>query len=107
MKNQKNIAIFNKKKIRRHWDDDEGLWYFSVIDVITVLTDSSIPKRYWTDLKRKLHQEGSEVYDKIVQLKFKAKDGKKYETDCFSTEDMLRLVQTIPSPKAEPLKLNG
>jgi len=105
MKSQKTVATFNKNEIRRYWDNDKELWYFSVIDVITVLTDSSIPKRYWTDLKRKLYQEGSEVYDKIVHLKFKAKDGKKYATDCLSTEDMLRLVQSVPSPKAEPFKL--
>jgi uncharacterized protein YdaT len=105
MKNPKNIAIFNENKIRRYWNNDKELWYFSVIDVVAILTDSSIPKRYWTDLKRKLDQEGSEVYEKIVQLKFKAKDGKKYATDCLSTEDMLRLVQSIPSPKAEPFKL--
>jgi len=102
---QKSIAIFNQKKIRRHWDDEKELWYFSVIDVISVLTDSTIPKRYWTDLKAKLKEEGSQVYDKIVHLKFKAVDGKKYATDCFSTEDMLRLIQSIPSPKAEPFKL--
>ena len=105
MKKPKNIVIFNKNKIRRHWNGDIELWYFSIIDVIGVLTDSSIPKRYWTDLKRKLTQEGSELYEKIVQLKFKAQDGKKYVTDCLSTEDMLRLVQSIPSPKAEPFKL--
>ena len=70
-----------------------------------MLTESTIPKRYWSDLKSKLDNEGSEVYEKIVQLKFAASDGKKYATDCFSTEDLLRLIQSIPSPKAEPFKL--
>ena len=76
-----------------------------MVDVIGVLTDSTIPKRYWSDLKIKLKNEGSEVYEKIVQLKFKATDGKYYFTDCFSTEDILRVIQSIPSPNAEPFKL--
>jgi hypothetical protein len=101
---EKSIALFNKKKIRRHWNKDKELWYFSIIDVVEVLTDSSVPKRYWSDLKRKLKKEGSQVYEKIVQLKFKASDGKYYLTDCFSTEDLLRVIQSIPSPKAEPFK---
>jgi len=99
------IAIFDGNKIRSHWDDDKELWYFSVVDVIQVLTNSSIPRRYWSDLKIKLNSEGSEVYEKIVQLKMKAPDGKYYLTDVADTEAMLRLVQSIPSPKAEPLKL--
>ena len=76
-----------------------------MIDVVEVLTDSSKPKRYWIDLKKKLIKEGSQLYDKIVQLKFEAADGKKYATDCLSTENLLRLIQSIPSPKAEPFKL--
>lgn len=99
------IVIFSEKKIRRHWDEEKELWYFSVVDIIEILTDSAIPKRYWSDLKGKLKKEGSEVYDKIVRLKLVATDGKKRETDCFSTEDMLRVIQSIPSKKAEPLKL--
>ena len=79
-------------------------WYFSVIDVIEVLTGSSVPKRYWSDLKKKLAKEGSQLYEKIVQLKFKAADGKKYATDCLDTQDLLRLIQSVPSPKAEPFK---
>lgn len=98
-------AFFDQRKIRRYWDNKKELWYFSVVDVVSALTNSTIPKRYWTDLKSKLRIEGSQVYEKIVQLKFIAKDGKKYATDCFSTEDMLRLIQSIPSPKAEPFKL--
>jgi hypothetical protein len=82
MKKANSIILFNQKEVRRHWNADKELWYFSVIDVIEVLTDSSIPKRYWSDLKTKLKNEGSEVYEKIVQLKFTASDGKKYATDC-------------------------
>lgn len=80
------------------------MWYFSVIDVIEVLTGSTIPKRYWSDLKKKLLKEGSQVYEKIVQLKFAVADDKQYATDCLSTENLLRLIQSIPSPKAEPFK---
>jgi hypothetical protein len=104
-KNDNKIILFDDKQIRRHWDEEKELWYFSVIDVVSILSGSTIPKRYWADLKSKLKNEGSEVYDKIVQLKFKAKDGKYYATDCFSTENLLRLIQSIPSPKAEPFKL--
>jgi len=104
-KNDNKIILFNNKKIRRHFDEEKELWYFSIIDVVAILTDSTIPKRYWADLKNKLKNEGSEVYDKIVQLKFKANDDKYYATDCFSTENVLRLIQSIPSPKAEPFKL--
>ncbi|EKD48211.1 MAG: hypothetical protein ACD_65C00062G0001 [uncultured bacterium] len=75
------------------------------MDVVAILTESSIPKRYWSDLKKKLQEEGSQVYEKIVRLKMIAPDGKKRETDCLSTEDLLRAIQSIPSPKAEPLKL--
>ena len=102
---QNSIILFNQKEVRRHWDEEAEIWYFSVIDVISILTDSSVPKRYWSDLKNKLKKEGSEVYEKIVQLKFTASDGKKYATDCFSTENLLRVIQSIPSPKAEPFKL--
>ena len=79
--------------------------YFSIVDVIEILTDASIPRRYWSDLKSKLKNEGSEVYEKIVRLKMTAPDGKQRETDSFSTEDLLRVIQSIPSPKAEPFKL--
>ncbi|MDD5328343.1 MAG: Bro-N domain-containing protein [Phycisphaerae bacterium] len=100
-----SIVLFNQKQIRRFYDEKKELWYFSIIDVIETLTDSSIPRRYWSDLKGKLKNEGSEVYEKIVQLKMTASDGKLRETDCFSTEDLLRVIQSIPSPKAEPFKL--
>ena len=98
------LKLFENKKVRTHWNEENEQWYFSVIDVIEILTDSSIPKRYWSDLKKKLQAEGSDVYEKIVQLKMVALDGKKYATDCLDTQDLLRLIQSIPSPKAEPFK---
>ncbi len=98
------IKLFEQKKVRTHFDIEKEVWYFSVIDVIEILTDSSIPKRYWSDLKKKLTKEGSQLYEKIVQLKFEAADGKKYASDCLETKDLLRLIQSIPSPKAEPFK---
>lgn len=105
MSNLQNLALFDQQEVRRHWDSKQELWWFSVIDVVAILSGSSIPKRYWTDLKNKLKNEGSEVYEKIVQLKLPASDGKKYLTDCADTETLLRLIQSIPSPKAEPFKL--
>jgi len=98
---------FDGKSIRRVYDEDTETWWFSVIDVVQVLTDSTYANRYWSDLKRKLAQEaGSEQpYEKIVRLKLTAPDGKKRETDCATAETLLRLVQSIPSPKAEPIKL--
>lgn len=99
------LAIFEGIQIRRHWDDENEIWYFSVIDVIEVLTASSIPRRYWSDLKSKIKNEGSEVYEKIVQLKLISPDGKMRQTDMADTETLFRLIQSIPSPNAEPLKL--
>jgi DNA-damage-inducible protein D len=99
-----NIKLFENKKVRTYWDAEKEAWYFSVIDIIEILTGSSIPKRYWSDLKKKLTKEGSQLYEKIVQLKFEAADGKKYATDCLDTPNLLRLIQSIPSPKAEPFK---
>ena len=97
------IVLFKGKKVRRIIYRDE--WWFSIIDIILVLTDSSIPRRYWTDLKRNLKREGfSQVYEKIVQLKLEAPDGKLRLTDCANTETAFRVVQSIPSPKAEPFK---
>jgi hypothetical protein len=104
-RNRKRIAIFNKKQIRRVWDEEKELWYFSVIDIVELLTDSTIPRRYWSDLKTQLQKEGSELYEKIVQLKLESSDGKKYLTDVADTETLLRIIQSIPSPKAEPLKI--
>jgi len=99
-----NLKIFESNHIRSYWNDAEQVWYFSVIDVIKILTESTVPKRYWTDLKKKLIKEGSKLYEKIVQLKFEATDGKKYATDCLETKNLLRLIQSVPSPKAEPFK---
>jgi hypothetical protein len=99
-----SVKLFEDKKVRTYWDAQNETWYFSVTDVIKILTGNSIPKRYRTDLKKKLTKEGSQLYEKIVQLKFEASDGKKYATDCLGTEDLLRLIQSIPSPKAEPIK---
>ncbi|MDA8414394.1 MAG: Bro-N domain-containing protein [Desulfobacteraceae bacterium] len=97
------VAVFEGKHIRKILH--EGEWWFAVIDIVEVLTGSSIPKRYWSDLKRKLAREGYfELYEKIVQLKFEAADGKFYSTDCADTETMFRIIQSIPSPKVEPLK---
>jgi DNA-damage-inducible protein D len=97
------VAVFEGKQIRKIMHLDE--WWFSVIDIVEVLTGSNLPKRYWSDLKRKLAKEGySELYDKIVQLKFAAADGKYYATDCANTETMFRIIQSIPSPKVEPFK---
>ena len=98
---------FDGRSIRRVYDEDTETWWFSVIDVVQVLTDSNNARRYWSDLKRKLAQEaGSEqLYEKIVQLKLTAPDGKKRETDCATAETLLRIVQSVPSPKAEPIKL--
>jgi len=103
MKN--DIKLFEEKQVRVQWDEKSEKWYLSVIDIISTLTDSTIPKRYWSDLKKKLTLEGSQLYEKIVQLKFEATDGKKYATDCLETQDVFRLIQSIPSPKAEPFKL--
>jgi DNA-damage-inducible protein D len=93
----------NGRLTRRQWHD--GRWFFSVVDAVAVLTDTAAPRRYWSDLKRKLHDEGFESYEKIVQLKMRALDGKSYATDAADVETMLRIVQSIPSPKAEPYKV--
>lgn len=100
-----SIKLFENSKVRVKWDENKEKWYFSIVDIIEVLTDSSIPRRYWSDLKLKLNEEGFELYDKIVQLKLESSDGKKYETDCADTELILRLIQSVPSKKAEPFKI--
>jgi hypothetical protein len=99
------IKLFNQNEIRTHWDDDNECWYFSVVDVIQALTGSDRPRKYWSDLKNKLKKEGSELSEKIGQLKLIASDGKFYKTDVADTEQLFRLIQSIPSPKAEPFKL--
>ena len=97
--------LFEGKEIRSIWDAEAEDYYFSVVDVIAALTDANIPRNYWSDLKRRLIDEGSEVHEKIVQLKLKAKDGKMRETDTLDTEGIFRLIESIPSPKAEPFKV--
>ena len=99
------IKLFEQNQIRSVWSDDDEKWYFSIVDVIEVLTESTIPKRYWTDLKKKLSLEGSQLYDNIVQLKLQSSDGKFYKTDVADTEQLFRLIQSVPSKKAEPFKL--
>ena len=104
--NQNNsLKIFEDKNVRVAWNDQEEKWYFSVVDVIYILTESAEPRRYWSDLKIKLKKEGSELYEKIVQLKMQANDGKMRKTDVADTEQLLRIIQSIPSKKAEPFKL--
>jgi len=105
MKKENSIILFNEKQVRRLWDEAKEQWYFSVVDVVAVLTESSDPRNYWKVLKNRLKAEGSEVVTKCNQLKMLAADGKKYLTDCLATEDLLRFIQSIPSPKAEPFKL--
>ena len=100
------IQLFEDKRIRSAWDPEKEEWYFSIVDVCEVLSGTDNPRRYWSDLKRKLKSEGSvELYEKIVQLKMTAPDGKKRLTDVANTEQLLRIIQSIPSPKAEPFKL--
>lgn len=90
--------LFEGKEIRSIWDSEKEDYYFSVVDVIAALTDSKIPKRYWTDLKRKLNEEGSQLYENIVQLKMQSKkDGKNYITDTLDTKGILRLIESVPS----------
>ncbi|MBI5002199.1 Bro-N domain-containing protein [Candidatus Woesearchaeota archaeon] len=98
----KHLIVFQDKKIRRVLHNEE--WYFSVVDVVEALEASALPKRYWSDLKAKLVEEGFEPYDKIVQLKLPAEDGKLRETDCANTKNMFRIIQSVPSKKAEPFK---
>ncbi|MBP6039859.1 MAG: Bro-N domain-containing protein [Flavobacterium sp.] len=99
------IQLFENKKVRTIWDAQQEKWFISIIDVIEVLTESDRPRKYWSDLKSKLIKEGSEVSDKIGQLKMQAPDGKMRFTDVADTEQLFRLIQSIPSPKAEPFKL--
>ena len=105
MSEQEKIQHFENQPIRSAWDEELEEWYFSIIDVIRVLTDSENPRRYWSDLKRKLKMEGAgELYENIVQLKMRAPDGKMRLTDVANTEQLLRIIQSIPSPRAEPMK---
>lgn len=105
MSQSDKIQLFEDKRIRTAWDEEKEEWYFSIVDVCEVLSGTDNPRRYWSDLKRKLKSEGAvELYEKIVQLKMTAPDGKKRLTDVADTEQLLRIVQSIPSPKAEPFR---
>ena len=105
MANEKSIAIFEDQPVRREWDEKKEKWYFSVVDIIKILTQSADPRNYWKVLKNRLKAEGSQLVTNCNQLKLMAKDGKKYLTDVADVETVLRLVQSVPSPKAEPIKL--
>ena len=100
------IKIFEQSNIRSSYDEQSEKWYFSIIDIISILTESKNPRRYWSDLKIKLNDEEgfSQLYEKIVQLKLESTDGKKYSTDCADVETLLRIIQSVPSKKAEPVK---
>lgn len=100
-----NIQLFEQKKIRSHWDAEQEKWYFSIVDVVEVLTESPNPRKYWSVLKTRLKKEGSELATNCSQLKMQSADGKFYKTDVADVPQLLRLIQSIPSPKAEPFKL--
>jgi hypothetical protein len=99
------IQLFEETQVRTVWDADKEAWFFSIVDVIEILTGTDRPRKYWSDLKNKLKKEGSELSDNIGQLKMRSSDGKSYKTDVADTEQLLRLIQSIPSPKAEPFKV--
>ena len=99
------IRLFEEQKVRTIWNAEEEEWYFSVVDVVAVLTESPNPRKYWSVLKTRLKSEGSQLTTNCSQLKMPAADGKMYKTDCMTTEQLFRLIQSIPSPKAEPFKL--
>ena len=105
MSKQTEIKIFDDKQVRTHWDSEQEKWFMSITDVIEILTGTDRPRKYWSDLKSKLKKEGSELSEKIGQLKMEAEDGKMRMTDVADTEQLFRLIQSIPSPKAEPFKL--
>ena len=105
MTKENAIKLFESKQVRVHWDDDSEKWVFSIIDVIEILTESPRPRKYWNALKTKLNKEGSQLSQNLGRLKMKASDGKMRVTDIADTEQLLRLIQSIPSPKAEPFKM--
>lgn len=100
-----SLQLFENKKVRTLWDDTQEKWYFSIVDVIQILTDSSNPRKYWSVLKLRLNREGSQLTSNCSQLKMPAADGKYYKTDVADSEQLFRLIQSIPSPKAEPFKM--
>lgn len=105
MTQKESIRLFEERKVRAIWDDEQEEWYFSIVDVISILTDSLNPRKYWSVLKTRMKREGSELTTNCSQLKMQAADGKKYLTDVANTEQLFRLIQSVPSPKAEPFKL--
>jgi len=105
MESKDKIQLFNEKQVRTHWDEEQEKWYFSVVDVIAVLTDSPEPRKYWSVLKGRLSKEGGQLTTNCSQLKMQSKDGKFYKTDVADTEQLLRIIQSVPSKKAEPFKL--
>jgi hypothetical protein len=105
MTKETSIKLFEEKQVRSVWDAEQEKWYISIVDVIEILTGTDRPRKYWSDLKAKLKKEGSELSEKIGQLKMQSSDGKYYQTDVADTEQLFRLIQSIPSPKAEPFKL--
>ena len=105
MTQKESIRLFEERKVRAIWDNEQEEWYFSIVDVISILTDSPNPRKYWSVLKTRLKREGSELTTNCSQLKMQAADGKKYLTDVANTEQLFRLIQSVPSPKAEPFKL--
>ena len=105
MSNSEFIQLFEDRKVRTNWDADQEKWFVSIVDVIAVLTDSPNPRKYWSVLKTRLKAEGSQLATNCSQLKMQSADGKYYKTDVADTEQLFRLIQSIPSPKAEPFKL--
>ena len=105
MTQQNAIKVFEEKKVRTLWDSETEEWYFSIVDVVAVLTDSPNPRKYWSVLKNRLKKEGSELTTNCSQLKMLSADGKRYNTDVATTEQLLRIIQSIPSKKAEPFKM--
>jgi prophage antirepressor-like protein len=105
MEKQNAIKLFNSKKVRVQWDDENEKWYFSIVDVVAILTESNNPQVYWRVLKKRLLEEGNQTVTNCNGLKMVAPDGKMRMTDVADTEQLLRLIQSIPSPKAEPFKL--
>ena len=105
MSKETSIKLFEQKQVRSLWDDEQEKWYFSIVDVVGVLTDSPNPNNYWKVLKHRLIKEGSQLVTNCNQLKMQSSDGKFYKTDVADTEQLFRLIQSIPSPKAEPLKV--
>jgi hypothetical protein len=102
---ENKIKLFNDKKIRTHWDEEQDKWYFSIVDIVSVLTDSVDAGAYWRKLKERLIKEGNETVTNCHGLKMRAADGKMRLTDVADTEQLFRLIQSIPSPKAEPFKI--